>query len=86
MGITGLSIMLCAGYCAVTSLIRAFPMSRYRMRLGVPLDFNGEQAPNFESCVSLANATERYGVSKLKMHWGDHGARLAYAFGDAARA
>jgi choline dehydrogenase-like flavoprotein len=34
-----------------------------------PLDFNGEQAPNLESFVSLADATDRYGVPRLKIDW-----------------
>jgi choline dehydrogenase-like flavoprotein len=33
------------------------------------LDFNGEQAPNPESRVSLARETDRYGVPKLKIDW-----------------
>jgi choline dehydrogenase-like flavoprotein len=34
-----------------------------------PLDFNGEQAPNPESRVSLARETDRYGVPRLKIDW-----------------
>jgi choline dehydrogenase-like flavoprotein len=34
-----------------------------------PLDFNGEQAPNSESRVSLARETDRYGVPRLKIDW-----------------
>jgi choline dehydrogenase-like flavoprotein len=34
-----------------------------------PLDFNGEQAPNPESRVLLAQETDRYGVPKLKIDW-----------------
>lgn len=34
-----------------------------------PLDFNGEQAPNPESRVSLARDTDRYGVPMLKIDW-----------------
>jgi choline dehydrogenase-like flavoprotein len=33
------------------------------------LDFNGEQAPNPESRVSLAPDTDRYGVPRLKIDW-----------------
>ena len=33
------------------------------------LDFNGEQAPNPESRVSLAHETDRYGVPRLKIDW-----------------
>lgn len=34
-----------------------------------PLDFHGEQAPNPESRVSLADKTDRYGVPRLKVDW-----------------
>jgi len=34
-----------------------------------PLEFNGEQAPNPESRVLLARATDRYGVPRLKIDW-----------------
>jgi choline dehydrogenase-like flavoprotein len=34
-----------------------------------PLDFNGEQAPNLDSRVLLANETDRYGVPRLKIEW-----------------
>jgi choline dehydrogenase-like flavoprotein len=34
-----------------------------------PLDFNGEQAPNPESRVSLAHETDRYGVPRLRVDW-----------------
>jgi choline dehydrogenase-like flavoprotein len=33
------------------------------------LDFNGEQAPNLESRVSLARETDRYGVPRLQIDW-----------------
>jgi choline dehydrogenase-like flavoprotein len=34
-----------------------------------PLDFNGEQAPNLNSRVSLTRETDRYGVPRLKIDW-----------------
>jgi hypothetical protein len=34
-----------------------------------PLDFNGEQAPNPRSRVSLSHETDRYGVPKLIIDW-----------------
>ena len=46
------------------------PLVALRNVTGIyPLDFNGEQAPNLESRVSLADATDRYGVPRLKIDW-----------------
>jgi len=69
------------GYAPVCSFHFGLVLRRYfahprishvalRNETGVyPLDFNGEQTPNLESRVSLADTADRYGVPRLKIDW-----------------
>jgi choline dehydrogenase-like flavoprotein len=49
---------------------RRIPYVALRSRAGLyTLDFGGEQAPNPDSRVWLGNATDRYGMPRLKIDW-----------------
>jgi choline dehydrogenase-like flavoprotein len=53
-----------------TLAYRKLPYVALRSRAGVyPLDFNGEQAPNLDSRVSLSDQVDAFGVPRLKIDW-----------------
>ena len=66
----GSPVSLWTGCFGITCTYRRIPYVALPNAAGIyALDFNGEQAPNPESRVSLAHETDRYGVPRLKIDW-----------------